>query len=402
MWVITFHAMCVRMLRYDAERLGFTRSFTDLRRRRLQASRQGRDARARHRRQALSRSTRSATASPRRRTSSWVPMSSRRRRSRRSTRPPGGCSPATSSACWKRTRWTSTTCSSTRTAARGARRRARGVPGAVPLHQRGRVPGHEPRAVRDHEPASPRAHRNLMVVGDDDQSIYSWRGADIRNILEFEHDYPEATVVKLEENYRSIGTHPDGRERGGCQQPRPQAQDAVHQQRRGRDDRRATSPPTSATRPASSPSEIERLLRAEGRRYTDFAVFYRTNAQSRSLEDAFMRAGVPYQIVGGTRFFDRAEIRDVMAYLQGRGEPRRRDVAQARHQHAAARDRRHHHRQGRVRGAQARRRLRDRDCATRSPRTGSPARTRGTLAHVRRDCSTRCAPSRVICATWSR
>jgi len=158
-------------------------------------------------------------------------------------------------------------------------------------------------------------HRNLMVVGDDDQSIYSWRGADIRNILEFEHDYPEARVVKLEENYRSSARI-------------LMAANAVVANNANR------KPKTLFTSNAEGEmissylasderdearfiaGEIERLMRADNRRYTDCAVFYRTNAQSRSLEDAFMRAGVPYKIVGGTRFFDRAEIRDVMAYLK--------------------------------------------------------------------------------------
>ncbi len=158
-------------------------------------------------------------------------------------------------------------------------------------------------------------HRNLMVVGDDDQSIYSWRGADIRNILEFEHDYPEAKVVKLEENYRSTARI-------------LMAANAVVANNQNR------KPKTLYTRNAEGEKissylasderdearfiagEIERLGRTEHRRYRDIAVFYRTNAQSRSIEDAFLRAGVPYRIVGGTRFFDRAEIRDVTAYLK--------------------------------------------------------------------------------------
>ncbi|MBA4370874.1 MAG: hypothetical protein C0418_04770 [Coriobacteriaceae bacterium] len=157
--------------------------------------------------------------------------------------------------------------------------------------------------------------RNLMVVGDDDQSIYGWRGADIRNILEFERDFPEATVVRLEENYRSTATI-------------LAAANAVVANNAGR------KPKTLFTANAGGEAivryhasdehdearfvagEIERLLRDEGRSYSDFAVFYRTHAQSRVLEDVFLRLGVPYRIVGGTRFFERAEIRDVMAYLR--------------------------------------------------------------------------------------
>ncbi len=159
------------------------------------------------------------------------------------------------------------------------------------------------------------AHRNLMVVGDDDQSIYSWRGADIRNILEFEHDYPEAAVVKLEENYRSsarilmaanavVANNPNRKPKTLFTSNAEGEMISSYLASDERDEARFIA------------GEVERLQRTEGRRYTECAVFYRTNAQSRSLEDAFMRAGVPYKIVGGTRFFDRAEIRDVMAYLK--------------------------------------------------------------------------------------
>lgn len=157
-------------------------------------------------------------------------------------------------------------------------------------------------------------YRNLMVVGDDDQSIYSWRGADIQNILDFEKDYPEAKVVRLEQNYRSTGhilaaanavvAHNARRkqkrlftEAGDGEKVR------VFQAADERDEGRWIG------------SEIEKLHDG-GTSYDDIAVFYRTNAQSRILEDMFLRAGVPYKIVGGTRFFDRAEIRDVMAYLK--------------------------------------------------------------------------------------
>ncbi len=157
-------------------------------------------------------------------------------------------------------------------------------------------------------------HHNIMVVGDDDQSIYSWRGADVRNILEFEKDYPDAHVVKLEENYRSTGnilaaanaviannmtrkpkklftSQPDGEKL------------SVYMATDERDEGRWIA------------GEIEKL-HSSGITYNSMAVFYRTNAQSRMLEDMLLRAGVPYRLVGGTRFFDRAEIRDVMAYVQ--------------------------------------------------------------------------------------
>lgn len=157
------------------------------------------------------------------------------------------------------------------------------------------------------------AHKNIMVVGDDDQSIYSWRGADLRNILDFEKDYPEARVVKLEENYRSMGNI-------------LAAANAVIANNLTRKPKKLfTSKPAgdkisvySATDERDEgrwiASEIEHQ-HGKGMSYNQIAVFYRTNAQSRMLEDMLMRAGVPYRLIGGTRFFDRAEIRDVMAYL---------------------------------------------------------------------------------------
>ena len=157
-------------------------------------------------------------------------------------------------------------------------------------------------------------HRNLMVVGDDDQSIYSWRGADIQNILDFEKDYPDAHVVRLEQNYRSTGHILSAANavvaNNSRRKPKRLFTDAgdgekiqVFQASDERDEGRWIG------------SEIEKLHDG-GTSYDDMAVFYRTNAQSRILEDMFLRAGVPYKIVGGTRFFDRAEVRDVMAYLK--------------------------------------------------------------------------------------
>lgn len=157
------------------------------------------------------------------------------------------------------------------------------------------------------------AHKNIMVVGDDDQSIYSWRGADLRNILDFEKDYPEARVVKLEENYRSMGNI-------------LAAANAVIANNLTRKPKKLFTSKSagdkisvySATDERDEgrwiASEIEHQ-HGEGMSYNQIAVFYRTNAQSRMLEDMLMRAGVPYRLIGGTRFFDRAEIRDVMAYL---------------------------------------------------------------------------------------
>ena len=154
---------------------------------------------------------------------------------------------------------------------------------------------------------------NIMVVGDDDQSIYSWRGADIRNILDFEKDYPRAHTVKLEKNYRSTGTI-------------LAAANAVIAHNSHRTDKKLVATGAEGDKiqvyMASDERDEGRWIAGEidrqhahGTSYNQIAVFYRTNAQSRMLEDMLLRAGVPYRIVGGTRFFDRAEIRDVMAYL---------------------------------------------------------------------------------------
>lgn len=156
-------------------------------------------------------------------------------------------------------------------------------------------------------------NRNIMVVGDDDQSIYSWRGADLRNILDFEEDYPDAQVVKLEENYRSVGNILS-------------AANAVIANNINRKSKKLFTSSGDGDKIKVYMANDERdegrwiagqieKLKDAGTSYNQMAVFYRTNAQSRTLEDMLLRAGVPYRLVGGTRFFDRAEIKDVMAYL---------------------------------------------------------------------------------------
>ena len=156
-------------------------------------------------------------------------------------------------------------------------------------------------------------HRNLAVVGDDDQSIYAFRGADIRNILDFEDDYPDAQVIKLEQNYRSTQTilsaanavisHNRSRKPKSLWSDLGEG-DPVHV--RELEDEHAEA--------RFVVSEIERLVDEGGSR-DEIAVFYRTNAQSRVLEDMLVRYGVSYQVIGGTRFYERAEIKDALAYL---------------------------------------------------------------------------------------
>jgi DNA helicase-2/ATP-dependent DNA helicase PcrA len=156
-------------------------------------------------------------------------------------------------------------------------------------------------------------HRNVTVVGDDDQAIYGFRGADIRNILDFEDDYPDAKVVRLEQNYRSTQTILD-------------AANAVISHNRGRKGKslftelgqgdpvkvRELDDEHAEARFVSG--EVQRLV-DEGVSREELAVFYRTNAQSRVLEDRLIRDEIAYQVVGGTKFYDRAEIKDAMAYL---------------------------------------------------------------------------------------
>jgi DNA helicase-2/ATP-dependent DNA helicase PcrA len=157
------------------------------------------------------------------------------------------------------------------------------------------------------------AHRNLCVVGDPDQSIYKWRGADLRNILDFEHDFPEATIVKLERNYRSTQVILD-------------AATAVIGQNRNRKDKRLWTDRQGGARIAyyrggdelDEADFITRTARAGLADDVDatVAVLYRTNAQSRTIEDALMREGLSYKIVGGVRFYERKEIKDALAYMR--------------------------------------------------------------------------------------
>lgn len=157
--------------------------------------------------------------------------------------------------------------------------------------------------------------KNICVVGDDWQSIYSWRGADFRNILNFERDFPGACVVKLEENYRSTKNILDAAHKVITKNE--QRSDKELWTKSG-----AGSPvqivqvQSEAHEGESILSKIKIQVNAKVRRYNDFAVLYRTNAQSRSLEEAFLRYGVPYRVVGGVRFYDRKEIKDIMAYIR--------------------------------------------------------------------------------------
>ena len=156
--------------------------------------------------------------------------------------------------------------------------------------------------------------RNICVVGDDDQSIYGWRGADIRNILDFEKDYPDAVVIKLEQNYRSTANILD-------------AANQVIAHNEGRMEKALWT-----EMPAGDPISVfcagdereeaawicDRMqqMKIGGHDYGEMAVLYRSNAQSRVIEDMLVRAGIPYRVYGGLRFYDRKEVKDIVAYLR--------------------------------------------------------------------------------------
>ena len=155
---------------------------------------------------------------------------------------------------------------------------------------------------------------NLCVVGDSDQSIYGWRGADIRNILEFQRDYPDARVIRLEQNYRSTGRilrianqviqHNQMRLEKNLWTDRGEGEKA-----------KLFVAPDERVEADLVADEIARMV-ADGRRYRDVAILYRTNAQSRVLEEVFLQRGIPYRIYGGLRFYERREVKDVLAYLR--------------------------------------------------------------------------------------
>ncbi|MDY6796023.1 MAG: UvrD-helicase domain-containing protein [Actinomycetota bacterium] len=158
-------------------------------------------------------------------------------------------------------------------------------------------------------------HRNLCVVGDDDQGIYSWRGADLRNILEFEKDYSDSRVVRLERNYRSTGNILEAANHVVSLIPRRKEKRLWTDRGRGELIKyfRAYSGGEEA---AYIVVEISRLMGEGGYGNRDIAIFYRTNAQSRAFEESLLRSGIPYKIVGGFKFYERKEVKDTLAYLK--------------------------------------------------------------------------------------
>ena len=163
-------------------------------------------------------------------------------------------------------------------------------------------------------------HRNLCVVGDDDQSIYRWRGADVGNILDFEKDYPDAVVIRLEQNYRSTQTILDAAGAVVARNERRKGKTLWTDNARG-DRVRSTRLGDDLEEARYVVDELQRLHRA-GTPLRDVAIFYRANAQSRPFEEALARRRVPYAMVGGVKFFARAEVKDVLAYLRILDNPR--------------------------------------------------------------------------------
>ncbi|NLD20596.1 MAG: UvrD-helicase domain-containing protein [Clostridiales bacterium] len=157
-------------------------------------------------------------------------------------------------------------------------------------------------------------HNNICVVGDDDQCIYQWRGADIRNILEFERDFKDTMVVKLEQNYRSTSTILD-------------AAHSVICHNRGRKEKKLWTEAEEGKKIIYNRADDEKeeayfiageinRMRSSDRQYSDFAVLYRMNSQSRNFEEALSRRGIPYRVLGGLRYYDRKEIKDIMCYMR--------------------------------------------------------------------------------------
>src|SRR5256885_2801883 len=164
-------------------------------------------------------------------------------------------------------------------------------------------------------------HRNVAVVGDDDQSIYRFRGADIRNILDFKKDYPDAHVVHLEQNYRSSQAILDAAHSVIRSNPE-RAPKRLWTDRAGGEKVMAMQAYNEIEEAEFVADEVERLRKTENRGYSDFAVLYRTNAQSRAFEDVLARRRIPYRLVGGIRFWERREVKDLVAYLRFCFNPR--------------------------------------------------------------------------------
>lgn len=158
-------------------------------------------------------------------------------------------------------------------------------------------------------------YKNICVVGDDDQCIYAWRGADIRNILDFEKDYPNAKVIKLEQNYRSKGNILEAANKV-IRNNAERKQKILRTEKENGEKISIYRAYSDKMESSFIVSEIKKIKEEKGLKYSDFAVLYRTNAQSRIFEESLRRATIPYKIFGGLKFYDRKEIKDILAYLR--------------------------------------------------------------------------------------
>ena len=312
MWVMTFHSACARILRAEAEKLGYTRGFTIYDEqdslRLVKACIDELDIDPKRfaprgiRRQISDAKNALLDAEAYRlKVSTFFEQTDRRRLRPLREAPPRGQRDGLRRPALPR-----------REPLRALRGRARPLPPLIPLRPGRRVPGHEPRPV----PLAPAAHRGEPepVRGRRRRSeVYGFRGADIQNILGFERDFPDAEVVKLEQNYRSTQTILNAS--NGVIANNRQRKDKFLWSELGEGDPvhvRELEDEHAEARFVVS--EIERLVE-QGESRDEIAVFYRTNAQSRVLEDMLVRYGVGYQVIGGTRFYERAEIKDALAYL---------------------------------------------------------------------------------------
>jgi DNA helicase-2/ATP-dependent DNA helicase PcrA len=159
-------------------------------------------------------------------------------------------------------------------------------------------------------------HRNVCVVGDDDQSIYAWRGADVRNILDFEEHFPGATVIKLEQNYRSRAPVLDVANSVISKRTDSKYRKTLFTDRAGGEKVVSLTAPSPEAEAVHVARELREMIRGEGRRPRDLAVLYRSNGQAKLVEEALREQGVPYRLVGGTQFFERKEVKDLLSYMK--------------------------------------------------------------------------------------